>query len=125
MHAGKIQRLEFEYRRNGVVNFLALLNLYNGQMRSHCLDKNDSEHFCRALPRLLQPFHSFRRFHLICDGGLSHTAAATQLFLHSHYGSCLHLLFTPIHASWLNQSELLLKSFVVLYLQRGQWESRQ
>ena len=125
MHAGQIQRLEFEYRPNGVVNFLALLNLYNGQMRSHCLDKNDSEHFCRALPRLLQPFHSFRRIHLICDGGPSHTAAATQSFLRSHYGSRLRLLFTPAHASWLNQAELLLKSFDVRYLQRGQWESRQ
>jgi DDE superfamily endonuclease/Homeodomain-like domain len=125
MRSGQIQRSEFEYQRNGVVNFLALLNIFSGQMRSNCLDQNDSKHFCLALPRLLQPFHSFRRIHLICDGGPSHTAAATQSFLQSHYGSRLHLLFTPAHASWLNQAELLLKSFGVHYLERGQWESRQ
>ncbi|MFZ1042892.1 MAG: transposase [Anaerolineales bacterium] len=125
MRSGQILRSEFEYQRNGVVNFLALLNIFSGQMRSNSLDHNDSEHFCLALPRLLQLFHSFRRIHLICDGGPSHTATATQSFLQSHYGSRLHLLFTPAHASWLNQAELLLKSFGVHYLERGQWESRQ
>lgn len=69
MRPGQIQRREFEYERHGVVNFLALLNIHNGQMRSSCLEHNDSENFCRALPRLLQPFHSARRIHLICDGG--------------------------------------------------------
>ncbi len=125
MQPGQMERQEFEYERHGVVNFLALLNIYDGQMRSSCLDQNDSEHFCRALPRLLQPFHSCRRIHLICDGGWSHTAAATQSFLHSHYGPRLRLLLTPAHASWLNQAELLLKSFNVRYLRRGQWDTRQ
>ncbi len=125
MQSGQIERQEFEYERHGVVNFLALLNIYNGQMRSSCLDQNDSEHFCRALPRLLQPFHSFRRIHLICDGGPSHTSAATRSSLQSHYGSRLRILYTPAHASWLNQAELLLKSFDVRYLERDQWESRQ
>jgi hypothetical protein len=124
MRPGQIQRQEFEYERHGVVNFLALLNLCTGHMRSSCLDQNDSEHFCRALPALLQPFHAFRRIHLICDGGPSHTSAATTSFLHSHYGSRLRLLLTPAHASWLNQAELLLKSFDVRYLKRGQWDSR-
>ncbi len=125
MSAGQIQRQEFEYERHGIVNFLALLNIYTGQMRSSCLDQNDSEHLCRALPKLLQPFHSFQRVHLIWDGGPSHTSAATQSFLQSHYGSWLRILPTPPHASWLNQAELLLKSFEVHYLQRGTWESRQ
>jgi DDE superfamily endonuclease/Homeodomain-like domain len=125
MRPGQIERQEFEYERHGTVNFLVLLNIYNGKMRSCCLDKNDSEHLCRALPKLLQPFHSFRRVHLIWDGGPSHISAATLSFLKSYYGSWLRILFTPAHASWLNQAELLLKSFDVRYLQRGNWTSRQ
>lgn len=125
MRSGQIERQEFEYERHGIVNFAVLLNIYNGKMRSCCLDQNDSEHLCRALPSLLQPFHSFRRIHLIWDGGPSHTSAATQSFLQSRYSSRLRILFTPAHASWLNQAELLLKSFDVHYLQRGDWESRQ
>lgn len=125
MHPGQIERQEFEYERHGIVNFLVLLNVYNGHMRSCCLEKNDSEHLCRALPRLLQPFHSYRRIHLIWDGGPSHISAATLSFLKSYYGSWLRILFTPAHASWLNQAEILLKSFGVRYLQRGNWTSRQ
>jgi len=125
MHSGQIERQEFEYERHGVVNFLVLLNIYSGQMRSCCLEKNDSEHLCRALPRLLQPFHSFQRVHLIWDGGPSHTSAATLSFLQSRYGSWLRILPTPAHSSWLNQAEILLKSFGTRYLQRGNWESRQ
>jgi hypothetical protein len=124
MRSAQIERREFEYIRHGIVNFLALLNVYNGQMRSCCLDKNDSEHLCRALPRLLRPFRSFRRVHLIWDGGPSHISSATASCLRS-YGSWLRVLFTPPHASWLNQAELLLKSFAWRYLQRGSWTSCQ
>lgn len=125
MRPGTIQRQEFEYERHGTVNFLTLLNIYNGRMRSCCLEKNDSEHLCRALPGLLQPFYSYRRVHLIWDGAPSHTAVNTLSFLRSYYGSWLRILFTPVHASWLNQAELLLRSFSARYLQYGDWSSRQ
>jgi len=92
---------------------------------SCCLDKNDSEHLCKALPALLRPFHSFRRVHLIWDGGPSHTSSPTASFLRSRYGSWLKILVTPAHSSWLNQAEILLKSFDVRYLQCGNWKSRQ
>src|SRR5512147_243569 len=125
MRAGQIERQEFEYERHGVVNFLVLLNLYNGHMRSCCLEKNDSEHLCRSLPALLQPFHSFKRVHLIWDGGPSHISAATQSFLRSRYDDWLRVVSTPAHSSWLNQAEILLKCFEVRYLQRGNWTSHQ
>lgn len=124
MRPGQIERQEFEYIRHGIVNFLVLLNGYNGQMQSCCLDKNDSEHLCRALPKLLRPYRQFRRVHLIWDGGPSHISATTQAVLRS-YAPWLRVLFTPVHASWLNQAELLLKSFEVRYLKRGEWASRQ
>lgn len=125
MRAGQIERQEFEYVRHGVVNFLALLNLYNGKMRSCCLEKNDSEHLCKSLPTLLQPFHSFNRIHLIWDGGPSHVSAATNAFLKSRYGDWVRVVSTPAHSSWLNQAEILLKCFEVRYLQHGNWTSRQ
>lgn len=125
MQPGQVKRQEFEYERHGVVNFLALLNLYNGRMRSCCLEKNDSEQLCHTLPGLLQPFHSYKRVHLIWDGASSHTARNTLSFLRSYYGSWLRILFTPAHASWLNQAELLLRSFTARYLHSGDWSSRQ
>jgi transposase len=123
MRPGQIERQEFEYQRHDTVNFLVLLVVHSGEMRACCLDKNDSEHLCHVLPQLLRPFRQWRRVHLIWDGGPSHTAESTRAFLRS-YDSWLRVLYTPAHASWLNQAELLLKSFVVRYLQRGSWRSR-
>lgn len=124
MRAGHIERQEFEYHRHATVNFLVLLVVHSGEMAACCLDKNDSEHLCRALPQLLAPFRQSRRVHLIWDGGPSHTSEATQTFLRE-YDSWLRVLYTPTHASWLNQAELLLKSFVLRYLRRGGWKSRE
>ena len=50
MRSGQIEREEFEYMRHGTVNFLAVLILHSGEMQACCLEKNDSEHLCRALP---------------------------------------------------------------------------
>lgn len=124
MRSGQIERREFEYVRHETVNFLAVLILHSGEMQACCLDKNDSEHLCRALPRLLDAFRPWRRVHLIWDGGPSHASAATSTFLRS-YGTWLRVLFTPAHAEWLNQAELLLKNFSLHYLKRGSWRSRQ
>lgn len=123
MRPGQMERQEFEYQRHDTVNFLVLLVVHSGEMRACCLDKNDSEHLCRALPKLLAPFGQWRRVHLIWDGGPSHVSGATQTFLRS-YGPWLRMLYTPAHASWLNQAELLLKSFVLRYLKCGSWSSR-
>lgn len=124
MRAGQIERQEFEYHRHDTVNFLVTLAVHNGEMRGWCLERNDSEHLCQILPSLLKPYRKWRRVHLIWDGGPSHISARTQSFLRE-YQPWLRVLVTPAHASWLNQAELLLKSFGVRYLKRGSWESRQ
>jgi transposase len=124
LQPGQIERQEFEYQRHETVNFLVLLVVHSGEMRACCLEKNDSEHLCRALPDLLAPYRKWRRVHLIWDGGPSHVSEATHSFLRS-YASWLRVLCTPAHASWLNQAELLLKNFALHYLKRGSWKSRE
>lgn len=124
MRPGQIERQEFEYVRHDTVNFLVALIVHSGQMHGWCLERNDSEHLCRILPSLFDSYRKVRRIHLIWDGGPSHTSAATQSFLRP-YQSRVRVLCTPARASWLNQAELLLKSFESHYLKRGSWSSRQ
>jgi len=124
MRPGQIERQEFEYVRHDTVNFLVALIVHNGEMRGWCLERNDSEHLCQVLPELFRQFREARRIHLIWDGGPSHISATTQAVLRS-YGPWVRVLFTPAHASWLNQAELLLRSFDARYLKRGSWNSRQ
>jgi DDE superfamily endonuclease len=123
MAAGRIERREFEYERKGVVHFLVAFNVYDGTMLGWCLDKNDHEHFLWGVRQVARRYAKARRIHLIVDNGGSHIAEETR-----HYFARrprLRVLYTPAHASWLNQAELLLRAFTAKSLDRFDPESRQ
>jgi hypothetical protein len=124
MRAGEIERQEFEYIRHGTVNFLTSLVVHSGQMRGWCLPANDSYHLCRVLPSLFRAHRQARRLHLLWDGGSSHISEYTRQFLR-RYQPWVRVLVTPANASWLNQAELLLRSFAAHYLDRGDWSSKE
>jgi transposase len=123
MRAGQIERREFEYIRHGTVNFVVAMTVHDGKMHGWCLEANDSEHLCLFLADLFKYYRRVRRLHLIWDNGPSHISQTTCAFL-QHYQPWLRVLFTPARASWLNQSELLLRSFDERYLKRGTWISQ-
>jgi hypothetical protein len=123
MRPGQIERREFEDLRHGTVTFLAALNVYDGTMWGCCLEAHDHEHFLTALSRLVRCSPRARRLHLILDNGPSHIAQATKAYVASH--PRLRAFYTPPHASWLNQAELLLRAFADKYLQRFDAQSRQ
>src|SRR5262249_26273220 len=124
MRPGDIERQEFEYIRHGTVNFVVALVVHTGKMHGWCIEHNDSEHLCAILPELLVELRHSRRVHLTWDGGSSHIAESTYTFLRTHYAH-VRVLFTPAHASWLDQAELLLRAFAERYLKRGDWKSRE
>jgi hypothetical protein len=124
MRPGQIERREFEYIRHGTVNLLVTLVVHTGKMRAWCLDRNDGDHLRSVLPDVLRDHHHARRVHLIWDGAPSHTAAETLALIRNKFPT-VRVLFTPPHASWLNQAELLLRSFAAHYLNRGDWKSRR
>jgi hypothetical protein len=123
MQPGLIQRQEFEYVRHGTVNFLVKLVVHTGKMHGWCLEHNDSASLRAVLPELLWEHRDARRIHLIWDEGSSHIAQPTRSFLSTYYPQ-VRVLFTPAHASWHDQAELLLRAFGTRYLQRGSWASR-
>jgi hypothetical protein len=58
------------------------------------------------------------------DGGASHIAAKTADYF-AECGGWWRPRFTPAHASWLNQGDLLNHAFGCRYLKRGSWSSRE
>jgi transposase len=123
MRPGQIERREFEYTRHGTVTFFVALNVYDGTMWGCCLEANDHAHFLGALGRLVRRYPRAQRLHLILDNGSSHIAQETKAYLASH--PRLRAFYTPPHASWLNQAELLLRAFSDKYLRRSDSLSRQ
>jgi hypothetical protein len=123
MRAGRIVRQEFEYKRHGTVTLLVALNIFNGLMWGSCLDANDHDHFLWALRQISKRWATARRIHLIMDNGSSHIDHHTREYLASHRR--FRPLYTPAHASWLNQAELLLRAFTDKYLKHFESASRQ
>jgi DDE superfamily endonuclease len=121
---GLIERQEFEYVRHGTVNMLMFLVVHSGKMEATHLPTKDAAHYTQAL-------ESFRRRHrflkgafLIQDGDPSHTAGATHQYFADHRG-WWRPRFTPVHASWLDQAEMLIGAFGGRYLKRDSWRSRE
>ncbi|HJY79574.1 MAG TPA: IS630 family transposase [Candidatus Binatia bacterium] len=123
MVPGQIERREFEYERKGIVHLLVALNVYDGTMLGWCLEKNDHEHFLWGVRQVERRYPRARRIHVILDNGGSHIATDTQRYFARR--PRLRALYTPAHASWLNQAELLLRAFTDKYLDRFDADSRQ
>lgn len=123
MSAGHIARREFEYKRHGTVVLLVAMNVYDGKMWGSCLDANDHDHFLWALGQIGRRWARARRIHLIMDNGSSHIDHNTRAYLAKH--ERFRPLYTPAHASWLNQAELLLRAFTDKYLKHFESASRK
>lgn len=120
---GAIEQQEFEYTRHGTVNLLAFLIVHSGRMEAACVETKDAAHYIEELKGFQHRHRHLRGTYLIHDGDPSHTAAATADFLAGCSG-WWRSRFTPVHASWLDQAELLLDAFGYHYLKRGSWQSR-
>jgi DDE superfamily endonuclease len=121
---GSIEQREFEYTRHGTVNLLLFLVVHTGQMEVAVEASKDADHYIRALQAFRRRHRHLKGVFLIQDGDPSHTAGDTE----GYWSGCRgwwRPRFTPVHASWLNQAELLVGAFGYHYLKRGSWGSRE
>jgi len=120
---GRIEHQEFEYIRHGTSNLLLFLIVHSGRMELAVEPKKDADHFIEELKAFRRRHHSLRGVFLIQDGDPSHTAGATEAYWSGCQG-WWRPRFTPAHASWLDQAELLIGAFGQRYLKRTSWRSR-
>ena len=121
---GSIEQQEFEYTRHGTVNLLLFLVVHSGRMEVAVEAKKDAGHYIRELGGFRRRHRGLRGVFLIQDGDPTHTAGETAAYW-SGCGGWWRPRFTPAHASWLNQAELLVGAFERRYLKRASWASRE
>ncbi len=121
---GFIERQEFEYTRHGTVNLLLFLVVHTGRMEVAVEATKDAGHYIRELRDFHRRHRGLKGVFLIQDGDPSHTAGDTAVYWSGSQG-WWRPRFTPAHASWLNQAELLAGAFGYHYLKRGSWSSRE
>lgn len=108
---------EFEYIRYGTVNLLAGLEVVTGKFWGGPLATTNRIDFIEQLERLDYDYSEWRRIELLLDNASAHTAKDT-LDWFAERADRIRPHFTPTHASWLNQAELLLSGFSRRYLRR-------
>ena len=113
-----MEQQEFKYTRHGTVNLLLFLIVHSGQMEVVIEPRKDAEYYIAALRQFRQRHPALNGVFLIHDGDLSHTARDTQCYLADDTDRWWRSRYTPIHASWLNQAEILINTFSHHYLKR-------
>lgn len=120
---GLPKKHEWEYVRHGTVHLLASFNVRTGQVIAEIPSgKNDSDAFIGFLKRLMLR-HPRRKLYLILDNGTTHCSEKTRAFFAKN--TRLVPVFTPTHASWLNQIEIWFSVMSRQALRKVSFTSRQ
>lgn len=105
--AGRPQLVEHEYRRHGVLTYLAAWDVRRAKLFGRCEPAATIVAFDRLVDDVMAqpPYSSARRVFWILDNGTIHRGERCVERLRSRWPTIIpvHL---PVHASWLNQIEI-------------------
>jgi len=102
LRAGKIQTRTHDYRRHGVVDLYAALELRTGKVVGECRESHTARDFLSFLKQLDREFPR-RGLHVVLDNSSTHKTPEIWAWLRKHPRIQFH--FTPKSASWMNQVE--------------------
>jgi hypothetical protein len=108
----RLHRVEHEYERGGSLNYLAALDVHRGSLIGRCEDKTGIAAFERLLSDVmaLEPYASARTVYDVCDNGSSHRGQASIDRTRQKWRN-VTVVHLPVHASWLNQIEIVFSIF--------------
>jgi len=100
-------RVEHEYGRAGVVQYLAAWDVHRAVVFGRCEPKTGKAAFGRLVDDVMnqEPYRAARRVFWIVDNGSSHRGERAAQEVYARYPRVV-IVHTPVHASWLNQIEL-------------------
>jgi transposase len=101
-------RVEFEYRRHGTLAYFGAYDVHHARLIGHVAPTTGIAPFGELVTKVMttEPYASARRVFWVTDNGSSHCghASATRMTEAWPTATLVHL---PVHASWLNQIEIV------------------
>lgn len=95
---------DHEYVRYGTMSLLAAIDLLDGQVLGHVVERHTSAAFIDFLRALDARYPAETTIRLVLDNHSIHTSRETKAYLDSRPNR-FDLVFTPKHGSWLNLIE--------------------
>ncbi|MCA1681191.1 MAG: IS630 family transposase [Actinobacteria bacterium] len=120
---GKPARRDYEYTRNGTMNLFAALRVHSGEthaMSSQTRNRFDLIRFLDEIDDTLPPAKG-QQIIAIMDNLSTHKSKDVQTWLKTH--PRWRFVFTPNHASWLNQVEIVFSIMTRRLLKHGHFDS--
>jgi transposase len=102
LRQGRAVRHTHDYKRHGVIDLYAALNVLTGEVTHACTESHTAADFL-AFMKLVARRQPRRELHVIIDNSSTHSTPAVQAWLARN--PRIHFHYTPTSSSWLNQVE--------------------
>ncbi|MGH6943449.1 MAG: IS630 family transposase, partial [Geminicoccaceae bacterium] len=105
---GRIRRVEFEYERHGTLAYFGAYDVHRAHLMGSIAPTTGILPFSALVRRVMtaEPYASARRVFFVVDNGSSHAGAASIRRMAEAWPT-VRLVHLPVHASWLNQIEIV------------------
>jgi transposase len=102
----RLRRQEFEYIRHGTQALTAALDVHTGRVLARCTDRRTQTDLVAFMEEVARTYPE-GNVHVIWDNLNTHRAYGVWKSFNARHGERFFFHFTPLHASWVNQIELL------------------
>jgi len=121
---GRLRRHEFEYIRHGTQALTAALDVQTGRVLGRCTDRRTQDDLVAFMEDVARAYPS-GPVHVIWDNLNTHRAWGVWQEFNARHGGRFVFHYTPLHASWVNQIELLFGIYSRRVLRRASHTSVQ
>ncbi len=118
---GRRGRYEFEYIRRGTRTLFAAFNPHTGEVFGRCSRRRRASDLLRFMEDVATHYPG-KRITVVWDNLNIHAASKWETFNRRH-GGRFRFVYTPIHASWVNQVEILFSILARRVLRYGSFAS--
>ncbi len=102
LRSGRAVRHTHDYKRHGVVDLYAALEVATGKVTHRVTDKHTGTDFLAFMKKVVRRYHE-QELHVILDNSSTHGTPEVRTWLATN--PLVHFHYTPTSASWLNQVE--------------------
>ena len=121
MIPGYPARQDFHYKRHGHIDLLAVFEVRTGKVFGECYKRHRQIEFLDFMRKVREKYRG-KKLSILMDNLQSHKTPAVLEWVKQQNGE-VELLFTPKHASWLNQIELWFKELNQKCIKRASTKS--
>jgi len=151
MREGKVQAIEFEYKRHGTQTLIAGMNVATGEITAACGDTRTEIDLCKFIEDTIAQHPDYKRYHFVGDQLNTHKSESLVQFVANYCNVTAELgvkgksgilqsmktretflsknnknivfHYTPKHASWMNQIEVWFGNLAKKVIKRGNFQS--